>query len=168
MSAAAPIRPRTAESFRATLVAEYKPQTAVEFAFLDTIVEHWDALNRARELRTRLFTDDLEALLFGSDAKKFDRLERHITACERAFARAVRDLEAAQSSRRRAETAETRRKESEARTAAKTCLRRTGRANAGRAFRPSHNCAQPSSLDLRKDTPPGRGRNAKQPEFTLR
>ena len=119
MAAAASTQPRTAESFRAALIAEYQPQGAVEFAFLDTVVEHWDALTRARELRTRLFTNDLEALLFGPDAKKFDRLERHIAACERAFARAVRDLQGAQSSRRRATVSDTRKQESEARAAAK-------------------------------------------------
>ena len=119
MSAAAVSQPRTAESFRTALLAEYKPEGAVEFAFLETVVEHWDALVQARELRTRLFTNDLEALLFGPDAKKFEKLERHIAKCERNFARAVRELQSAQSGRRRTELAATRKTESEARTAAK-------------------------------------------------
>ena len=119
MSSATKPQPRTAESFRTSLLAEYKPQGAVELAFLDTVVEHWDALTQARELRTRLFTNDLEALLFGPDAKKFAKLERHITRCERNFTRAVRDLHSAQSARRRTELAATRKAESEARAAAK-------------------------------------------------
>ena len=119
MAAATKSQPRTAESFRAALIAEHQPQGAAEFAFLDTVVEHWDSLTRARELRTRLFTNDLEALLFGPEAKKFERLERYIARCERAFAHAVRNLQSAQSQRRRTEAAETRKKESEARAAAK-------------------------------------------------
>ena len=119
MLAAANTRPRTAESFRTALLAEHKPEGAVELAFLDTIVEHWQALTEARELKTRMFGNDLEALLFGPDAKKFAKLERHITRCERNFTRAVRDLQNAQSARRRADLAASRKAESEARATAK-------------------------------------------------
>ena len=47
MSATANTQPRTAESFRTALLAEHKPEGAVELAFLDTIVEHWQALIRS-------------------------------------------------------------------------------------------------------------------------
>jgi hypothetical protein len=119
MSSATKPQPRTAESFRADLLAEQKPEGAIEFAFIDTIVECWDALIQARELRTRTFTHDLEALLFGPDARKFQRMVRYIATCERNFTRAVRDLERAQFDRRRAEMTVTRKAESEARAAAK-------------------------------------------------
>src|SRR5207302_1904256 len=39
----------------------HKPEGAVELSFLDTIVEHWQALIEARELKTRMFGTDFEA-----------------------------------------------------------------------------------------------------------
>jgi hypothetical protein len=152
------IQPRTAESFRNSLLAEYEPEGAVELAFLDTVVEHWDALTQARELRTRLFTNDLELCLFGPDAKKFEKIERYVAKCERNFARAVRELQSAQSARRRAELAVARKTESEARIAAKRASAQLDTAMMARLCPPrsssrNRKCRQAVATNWRRSSP---------------
>jgi hypothetical protein len=85
------------DQLREQLLAETKPQGALQQIIFEELVHSAWNLRRVRAMETELNTSAPDALL-SDDASttKFDRLARHHTRIERAFFRSLRELKALQ------------------------------------------------------------------------
>ena len=92
------------EQFHAEMLAYYEPDGPKEAYFANEVIENAWRLRRAHRIEAQTFDRNLKdgASLgdaFQDNAKEFDRVRRYITSIERAFYRALRELEELQAAR---------------------------------------------------------------------
>jgi hypothetical protein len=102
--------PAAYEALRQELIDSYKPANAAELALVEEITQCFWRLQRARALEAETFNmasvynDPI--IGFRCEDAAFTRIRRYMTTIERAWHRAMEQLERAQSLRRKEEKAE--------------------------------------------------------------
>ena len=92
------------EDLKRSLYEDHKPANTMEQLLVNEIAENYWRLMRARRLETELLDRDLEAAL-SDDNKQLDKIRRYMTSIERAWHKAITQLQKTQAIRRDEEEA---------------------------------------------------------------
>lgn len=97
--------PKAFEHLFDELVASYKPANAAESTLVEEIAQNFWRLQRARRIEAETFNiaggGADPVIAFGAALDRFDTIRRYMTAIERAYHRAIAQLEKTQSIRRK-------------------------------------------------------------------
>jgi hypothetical protein len=97
--------PAQFEALRSDLLDAYQPANAAESTLVEEIAQNFWRLQRARRIETETFNINSggadPVITFGCAADRFDQLRRYMTTIERAYHRAIAQLEKTQALRRK-------------------------------------------------------------------